>query len=82
MDSKSARFIAVIFLLLGVLAAVFSYTYISMLSAIVLGFSAVSIAVVFLILEGILKNQEKTNELLREIRDLHQRTDSSNDSAD
>ena len=60
MDSKSARQIAILFAVLGIVAGIIGVAVLNSVTlGITLGLSLLALAIIFLILEGILKHQEE-----------------------
>lgn len=66
MDSKSVKNVALLFLVLAVIAAVILNSFVSISLAVGAAASLVFLAVLFIIVSGILKNQETMIELTKE----------------
>ena len=66
MDSKSVKNVALLFLVLAVAAAVILNSFVSISLAAGVAASLVFLAVIFIVISGILKNQETMIELTKE----------------
>ena len=66
MDFKSVKNVALLFLVLAVAAAVMLNSFVSISLAVGVAASLVFLAVIFIVISGILKNQETMIELTKE----------------
>ncbi|MGN0675108.1 MAG: hypothetical protein ACI4KG_05120 [Oscillospiraceae bacterium] len=70
MNSKSARQIAILFAVLGIVAGIIGIAVLNSVTlGITLGLSLLALAIIFLMLEGILKHQEELISTVKELKE-------------